>query len=216
MADQFSTNADQVSAPATKALAVSPHDTNPLTDIPTALFVGSALVWIVGEVVHGLYRRRNADNTDRNSLLILRACVVAGALLATFAERVPAAALPEEPAIFGMSLVLLWFGVGLRWWCFRTLGQYFTITVMTSADQPVISGGPYRALRHPSYAGLLVALVGVGLSLGNWLSLGALVVSAVIGILYRIHVEEVALSSALGPRYTAYAIGRKRLIPFVW
>ena len=41
MADQFSANADQVSAPATRAVAVTPHDTNALADIPKALFVGT-------------------------------------------------------------------------------------------------------------------------------------------------------------------------------
>ena len=41
MADQFSTSADQVSAPATRAVTVVPHDTNALVDIPKALFVGT-------------------------------------------------------------------------------------------------------------------------------------------------------------------------------
>lgn len=41
MPDQFSNNADQVSAPATRAVAVTPHDSNALTDIPKALFVGT-------------------------------------------------------------------------------------------------------------------------------------------------------------------------------
>ncbi len=41
MADQFQNNADQVSAPATRAIAVTPHDSNALTDIPKALFVGT-------------------------------------------------------------------------------------------------------------------------------------------------------------------------------
>lgn len=41
MADQFQNVADQVSAPATRAVAVVPHDSNPLPDIPKALFVGS-------------------------------------------------------------------------------------------------------------------------------------------------------------------------------
>jgi len=41
MADQFQNNADQVSAPATRAVAVAPHDSNALTDIPKALFVGT-------------------------------------------------------------------------------------------------------------------------------------------------------------------------------
>lgn len=41
MADQFSSSADQVSAPATRAVAVLPHDANALADIPKALFVGT-------------------------------------------------------------------------------------------------------------------------------------------------------------------------------
>ena len=41
MPDIFQNHADQVSAPATRAVAVVPHDVNPLTDIPKALFVGS-------------------------------------------------------------------------------------------------------------------------------------------------------------------------------
>jgi hypothetical protein len=41
MTDQFSTRADQVSAPATRAVAVVPHDSDALGDIPKALFVGT-------------------------------------------------------------------------------------------------------------------------------------------------------------------------------
>ena len=41
MPDQFQNNADQVSAPATRAVVVVPHDSNPLADIPKALFVGT-------------------------------------------------------------------------------------------------------------------------------------------------------------------------------
>lgn len=41
MADAFSATADHISAPARRALAVTPHDSNPLADIPKALFVGT-------------------------------------------------------------------------------------------------------------------------------------------------------------------------------
>lgn len=41
MADSFANSADQVSAPATRAVAVVPHDTNALSDIPKALYVGT-------------------------------------------------------------------------------------------------------------------------------------------------------------------------------
>ncbi|THD38347.1 MAG: hypothetical protein E7773_00930 [Sphingomonas sp.] len=41
MSDPFQSSTDAVSAPARRALAVTPHDTNPLTDIPKALYVGT-------------------------------------------------------------------------------------------------------------------------------------------------------------------------------
>ncbi len=41
MADAFANSADSVSAPATRAVAVTPHDSNPITDVPKALYVGT-------------------------------------------------------------------------------------------------------------------------------------------------------------------------------
>ena len=42
MTDYFQSAADSVSAPARRAVAVAPHDSNPLSDIPKALYVGTA------------------------------------------------------------------------------------------------------------------------------------------------------------------------------
>jgi protein-S-isoprenylcysteine O-methyltransferase Ste14 len=142
--------------------------------------------------------------------------MVCGAVIAEFALRFSAAALPGGPVLLGLSLSVLWCGMGLRWWSFRTLGRYFTFNVMTSRDQPVITAGPYRVLRHPGYTGMLLALLGLGLAFGNWLSLAGLMVCASIGLLNRIRVEEAALSTALGERYADFAHTRKRLIPYVW
>jgi protein-S-isoprenylcysteine O-methyltransferase Ste14 len=173
-------------------------------------------IWAVIEIRQALNRRIEATNKDRGSLMIVRLCAVAGVLLAAWTDKVSATAHPYNAAIFGISLAVIWAGIALRWWSFRTLGRYFTFTVMTSANQPVITTGPYRLLRHPSYAGILLILGGIGLSLGNWLSLAALILLPLAGFIYRIHVEEAALSAALGGAYTTYAGGRKRIVPLVW
>jgi hypothetical protein len=60
MADAFAGAADAVFAPATRGVAVVPHDGNPLADIPKALFVG-----VGGDLVaRGV--NDNADVTFRN------------------------------------------------------------------------------------------------------------------------------------------------------
>jgi protein-S-isoprenylcysteine O-methyltransferase Ste14 len=87
---------------------------------------------------------------------------------------------------------------------------------MTSSDQPVITNGPYRFVRHPSYTGTLLIVVGIGALWGNWLGLGALTVLSAVGVAYRISVEEKALLGELGDRYRTYAEHHKRLLPFVW
>jgi protein-S-isoprenylcysteine O-methyltransferase Ste14 len=80
----------------------------------------------------------------------------------------------------------------------------------------VVSVGPYRVIRHPGYAGVLLSMVGLGLIIGNWVSVAFLVVGLAAGLVYRIKVEEDALSRDLGGRYQAYAMHRKRLIPYRW
>lgn len=174
------------------------------------------IVWVALEVRQGLRRRAGATNTDRGSLMAVRVAAIAGALLAASVARISATAFVYGPALMVSSIGLMWAGIALRWWSFRTLGRYFTFQVMTSPDQPVITSGPYRYLRHPSYTGILLILAGVGVGYGNLLSLLALIVLPLLGFINRIRVEEAALSATLGDRYTTYAMGRKRLVPFVW
>jgi protein-S-isoprenylcysteine O-methyltransferase Ste14 len=183
----------------------------------TALFVGTLAVWTVSEVRQALKRRAEATRMDRGSRLVLSLCWIVALVLAALARgKVMAAAFPGDAVTFGIGLAIVWAGVGLRWWSHRALGRYFTLDVMTSTDQPVIAVGPYRFVRHPSYAGLLLVFAGIGIMYANWLGLVAMILLPLLGLMYRIHVEEAALSATLGDAYGSYAVSRKRIIPFVW
>lgn len=115
-----------------------------------------------------------------------------------------------------IGLCILWYGIALRIWSFRTLGRYFTFTVQTCGDQPVITPGPYRVIRHPSYAAILLAVMGLGLFIANWLSLFTLAAAVVCDLAYRIRVEERAQLQDLGEDHRNYAATHKRLVPFIW
>ncbi len=86
----------------------------------------------------------------------------------------------------------------------------------THAGQVVIQSGPYRLIRHPSYTGALITLLGMGLALTNWASLIAALVIPAVGFLYRISIEERVLVEALGNPYREYMQRTCRLIPFIW
>ena len=129
---------------------------------------------------------------------------------------VPAAAIRPAAVAFAIGFVILLAGLVLRGWSIKTLGTYFTGSVAVSSDQAVVTAGPYRVLRHPSYTGLLLIMTGVGLASANWAGAAGMVVLTLAGLLWRIHAEERALLTTLGDRYRAYAAQHKRLVPLVW
>jgi protein-S-isoprenylcysteine O-methyltransferase Ste14 len=181
-------------------------------------FFGGLALWIVIEFRQAANRRADATRADRGSGLVIRLCALLGFVLgAQAADRLRSAAIPAGAVTLGIGLLVTWAGIGLRWMCFRALGSYFTVSVMTSPNQRVITSGPYRVVRHPSYMGLLLVLSGIAIvAYANWISLASVILLSLAGLVYRIRVEEAALSSALGEAYASYAAGRKRLIPFVW
>ena len=142
--------------------------------------------------------------------------IVAVTMLYLAPAIVPAADIGHPVIAFAVGMVLLASGVTVRLWSFWTLGQYFTFTVKVSPDQPVVTAGPYRVLRHPGYAGGLLAMIGFGVLYGNWVSFAVIVVLWLVIIIWRIRVEEQALLAALDDRYRSYAAHRKRLIPLLW
>ncbi|HZT67137.1 MAG TPA: isoprenylcysteine carboxylmethyltransferase family protein [Acidimicrobiales bacterium] len=182
------------------------------------LFWVTLAVWVGGELWQGQTRRSEATDQDGGSRQLLRITLFVGWILAFQAVRAwPGANFHHgRNAAFWAGLAVMWGGVALRFWAFRTLGRYFTFNVMTSADQNVVTAGPYRVIRHPGYAGAMLAMAGLGLTIGNWVSLAAIVLVPLIGMVNRIRVEEAALLGTLGPSYQAFSEGRKRLVPLVW
>jgi protein-S-isoprenylcysteine O-methyltransferase Ste14 len=110
----------------------------------------------------------------------------------------------------------MWLGLAIRFWAIAALGRAFRTTVEVDPGQTVVSTGPYRWVRHPSYSGLLLIVTGFGLGAGNWLALAICAALPLPALLWRIHVEEAELTAVLGDRYRAYQAHTKRLIPGLW
>jgi protein-S-isoprenylcysteine O-methyltransferase Ste14 len=161
--------------------------------------------------------RAGAQRQDHGSQLVLLCLVVAGFFLSTVpALQVPGTAITgARELLFWVGILLIYAGMAFRFYAIHVLGRFFTTTVAVAPEQSVIESGPYRLIRHPSYTGLLILFFGYGLCLTNWLSLLVLIGCALIGLGYRIHVEERVLQAQLGQPYQDYMRRTKRLIPFV-
>lgn len=186
------------------------------------VLVVSFLIWRVMEAsvdIRTFQRlRAGAQRQDKGSHVVLLCLIVFGLLLGMLlALKVPAAAITSAPDIFfWLGIVLMHAGIALRLYAIKVLGRFFTTSVAVAPDQTVIETGPYRLIRHPSYTGILITLLGLGLSLtSNWLSLLVIMGCALIGFSYRIRVEEHVLQEYLGQHYQEYMRRTKRLIPFV-
>jgi len=120
------------------------------------------------------------------------------------------------PWTFAAGIAMIAAGGLLRRHCVRILGASFTGDVRVPADQRIITAGPYRFLRHPSYTGGILMNFGFGLSLGSWISAIAFLAVSLAIYSYRMNVEERVLLSALGEPYRQFMSTRKRVIPFLY
>lgn len=164
------------------------------------------------------WRDRAARAGQRGFWLTVGFCVAASTLVIYLAPPViPGAAIRPGGAAFGVGVGLLISGLGLRGWSFRALrGRYFNFAIMVSPDQTVVTSGPYRLLRHPGHAGMLLASMGVGLISANWAAVAVTALLPLAVIVWRIRAEENALLTALGEDYRCYAFGHRRLVPLIW
>jgi len=198
---------------------MQPLFTHHLLDL--GVWLAGLLIWRVMEAsvdIRTFKRLRSGiQRQDKGSRVVLLCLVVFGLLLGVLlALKIPATAITSVSVIlFWLGILLMYAGIALRLYAIIVLGAFFTTTVAVAAEQPVIEAGPYRLIRHPSYSGILLILLGFGLSLTNWLSLLVIMGCAIIGLSYRIHVEEHVLQEQLGQRYQEYMRRTKRLIPFV-
>ncbi|EPT02961.1 hypothetical protein FOMPIDRAFT_1116918 [Fomitopsis schrenkii] len=124
----------------------------------------------------------------------------------------------------------------VRYQCYRTLGKFFTYELKVHDGQKVVTEGPYRYVRHPSYTGYIFGTIGVGLMplmRGSWLresgvlrepwarvpwTIGVLWVGYIVAALtLRTIPEDKMMRKKFGQEWDAYVQRvRYRLIPYIF
>ena len=118
---------------------------------------------------------------------------------------------PFHPALAAVMLGFVAVAQALRYWSIWTLGDRWNVRVIVVPGDPVVTGGPYRLVRHPNYAA--VAIEGIALPLVHtaWITALVFTIANAVLLAVRIGCEERALA-----RYTDYDAAfadRARFVP---
>jgi protein-S-isoprenylcysteine O-methyltransferase Ste14 len=184
------------------------------------IFWGALASWILPEVIAWKVKRASSSTKaeDKGSLILIAVLWWTGiALDFSLSFLLPQAAIAwKRTSVFFAGITVMLFGIALRWYSAGILGKYFTFDIAIHGGQVLIEAGPYRYIRHPSYSGALLTLLGFGMALGNWAGLGAALICLGAAYAYRIPIEEAALTAALGTPYRQYVERTRRLVPFLF
>jgi protein-S-isoprenylcysteine O-methyltransferase len=139
--------------------------------------------------------------TARRIVLSVNATVTAALLEHAW---VRGGALPSA-AWVACAFVVAALGIALRAWSVRTLDRHFTWHVTIVDGHRLVTSGPYRRFRHPSYVGAWLAYVAFPLAIGSWCS--ALLAAPLLASAFRgrIRLEEARLEAHFGDEWRAFA-----------
>ncbi len=157
--------------------------------------------------------------TDQGSTRLIGAALgimINVLLLAPVLNRLRLGRLKTRAGVFWLGIPLMVAGLLLRAWANRTLGAFYTRTLVTTAEQRIVEAGPYRLVRHPGYLGNFVMWFGAALATANGIALALALLTLLPAYLYRIQSEEAMLRSTFGEEFEQYRSRTWRLVPGVY
>jgi protein-S-isoprenylcysteine O-methyltransferase Ste14 len=147
---------------------------------------------------------------NRGSLILLWITITLGFTMGFFLSR------PMSQLWMGFGWPLLIAGLIMRWIAILQLGRSFTVDVAINERARLKTDGIYERVRHPSYLGLLMIVIGFSSMMCSFYSFLVLVIPVFIAILYRISVEEKLLIREYGDSYIEYMKTTRKIIPGIY
>lgn len=176
------------------------------------------LAWLAYWIYAAASAKKTRQHEPLPSRITHNVAVLAGAIIMimpfVLGDRMEQRLLPYTFASFvcGAMLVAigLAFAVAARVW----LGTNWSGTVTVKQDHELIRSGPYAYVRHPIYTGLLLALIGTAVVVGNGRGVVALAL-LLASFVYKLRIEERFMRQEFGGAYERYCAEVKALVPFV-
>ncbi|MGH8290925.1 MAG: methyltransferase family protein [Steroidobacteraceae bacterium] len=180
-----------------------------------------SIVWLLWMIVWFVFARDVKVTIRRQAalsrLLNMALLLYAAALLWTPRVAIPGLSGRVVPASqwqfwTALGAILTLLGLLFTVWARVYLGRNWSGVAALKADHELITGGPYRWVRHPIYSGLALAFVGTAMAVERWRGVVA-VALALIAIAQRIVVEERFMRQQFGAVYDRYAEHVRALVP---
>jgi protein-S-isoprenylcysteine O-methyltransferase Ste14 len=119
---------------------------------------------------------------------------------------------PEALRVLGLMIVAA--GVTLAIWARRHLGTNWSGVPSLKKRHELVATGPYSAVRHPIYTGIMFGMLGSTLVLGTVGSLAVLVLASLV-VAVRVHQEEGLMVSQFGEAYEEYRKKTRTIVPWI-
>jgi len=170
--------------------------------------------WAVSTNVKATRRREGARSHIVRLLLL--ACMAALLGLPRFPVAVLSRRfLPAGAWTFWSGAALTACGLLFSLWARHRLGQNWSVAVTVKENHELITSGPYALVRHPLYVGLLLALLGCAVAVGEWR--GLLAVALALSVFWpKLRLEEKWMREQFGESYENYSRQVRALLPYIY
>ena len=184
-------------------------------DLFLALWAGWGLYWWISS--------RKVKPTARKQSIPSRLAYVVPLALALYllsADGVPLAVLrerfiPRATWISAFAATLTVAGLLFTVWARRHIGANWSASVTIKEGHELVTTGPYAMVRHPIYTGLMLAIAGSALAIGEWRGVLA-VALALVSFVWKLRIEERWMRQQFAVRYRDYCAHTAALVPFIW
>lgn len=179
-----------------------------LTTLATATFLLAVVSFFAGGNLSSGVRE------DRSNRWVLIAFTVLGLLagyLPAYTDRQEFLVIDGDTTRW-LGVTVYAIGGALRLWPVFVLGNRFSGLVAIQPGHKLVTSGIYSVIRHPSYMGLLLYMLGWDLAFRS--GIGVMLTALILlPLLARIQAEERLLRTQFGEEYVAYCARTSRLIP---
>jgi len=120
----------------------------------------------------------------------------------------------HDPRLQAVGLAIFLLGLALAVWARVYLGRNWGMPMSEKVDPELVTTGPYRAIRHPIYSGIILALVGTAVAVSVYWLIAVILVGAYFT--YSAVMEERYMAGLFPDAYPRYKRSTKMLIPFIF